>query len=706
MATIIPSRIANQQHFTGKEYRADIDGLRAVAVLSVVAFHAFPFQLEGGFVGVDVFFVISGFLISTIIFEGLDTRTFSFRNFYARRIKRIFPALIVVLSACYLFGWFNLLADEYSQLGKHIAAGAGFFPNFIFWREAGYFDNIGITKPLLHLWSLGIEEQFYIVWPLLLYLSWKKKLNLLLVSVVVAAVSFALNVVSVSVDTTAAFYSPVTRFWELLAGTLLAYASRRPVALLEQLKVRTDVLLVKVKYGLKLTNDESTRGDLQSIFGIFWIGVAVILIDKRNAFPGWWALLPVLGTCLIISAGPHAWFNRRVLSNRLLVWVGLISFPLYLWHYPLLSFAHILENQPPPIRIRIALVAISVALAWLTYRWIERPIRFGRKNTKIKVTALIVLMLSIGAVGYGTHKRSGFEFREIVKVNVAPPQPPVGSRVQQLRINCRREFAFKDAHYCLKDAAEKVTDVLLIGDSHAEAMYWGLAEYYRKIGRTVTVLGVGGCIGFFDTDNAPPSARTFCPDFSNRLLELALRSDSIKTIIHVARGPLYVTGKGFFKRAKTTDEDRLDLSLTYKNQAISFEKAFERGMRETLRRLVQSNKEIIFMIDTPELGFDVKECFGRRSFFITTKPRSPCAVSRSEFDDRNAKYWEITDAVLNEFRTVKVFRPSEYLCDEQWCWALKDNIVMYRDDDHLSLDGSIYIGERFASWISADRNHN
>ncbi len=160
----------------------------------MVLFHAFPGLIRGGFIGVDIFFVISGYLISTIIFENLDRGSFSFREFYVRRIKRIFPALIVVLLACFAFGWFALLADEFNQLGKHIAAGAGFVSNIVLWGEAGYFDNSAETKPLLHLWSLGIEEQFYIVWPLLLWFAWKRKFNLLTIAVLIAIISLALNI--------------------------------------------------------------------------------------------------------------------------------------------------------------------------------------------------------------------------------------------------------------------------------------------------------------------------------------------------------------------------------------------------------------------------------------------------------------------------------------------------------------------------------
>jgi peptidoglycan/LPS O-acetylase OafA/YrhL len=211
------------KHLTHPKYRADIDGLRAIAVLSVVCFHAFPNGIKVGFIGVDIFFVISGYLISIIIFENLERNSFSFAEFYSRRIKRIFPALLLVLIASYTFGWFALLADDYKQLGKHIASGASFVSNLVLWSESGYFDNAAEKKPLLHLWSLGIEEQFYIIWPLLLWVAWKRRFNLLLITVVVASISFTLNIWSVNSDSVATFYSPQTRFWELLIGSCLAY---------------------------------------------------------------------------------------------------------------------------------------------------------------------------------------------------------------------------------------------------------------------------------------------------------------------------------------------------------------------------------------------------------------------------------------------------------------------------------------------------
>lgn len=209
-------------------YRPDIDGLRCFAVLSVIAFHAAPDWIGGGFVGVDIFFVISGFLISSIIFRDLQGNNFSLTEFYIRRIRRIFPALIFVLATTFILSWYLLLADEFAQLGKHMRAGALFVSNLLLWRETGYFDVAAETKPLLHLWSLGIEEQFYIFWPLLLILAHKRRISLLAITLLLSVVSFTLNIHGIERNSVAAFYAPYTRFWELLCGSLLAWFSLHP----------------------------------------------------------------------------------------------------------------------------------------------------------------------------------------------------------------------------------------------------------------------------------------------------------------------------------------------------------------------------------------------------------------------------------------------------------------------------------------------
>ena len=374
---------------THPKYRSEIDGLRAIAVLLVVTFHAFPNTLDGGFIGVDIFFVISGFLISSIILENLDAGTFSFVTFYGRRIRRIIPALSIVLIVSLVFGWFELLPGEYKQLGKHVAGGASFLSNFLLWREHGYFDNPD-AKPLLHLWSLGIEEQFYIIWPLLLFLMFKLRLNLLAVTAVVALSSFLLNTEITARDTVASFYSPLTRFWELSVGSTLAYLA-----------------LHKANF---LPKPHSYVALFLSFAGVALIAISALIIHKDYAFPGWWAVLPTTAAAAIIMSGSQIWLNQKLLSNRVLVGIGLISFPLYLWHWPLLSFAHIVEGATPSLATRISAVLASVALAWLTYWLIEKKVRNGG-DLAVKSLVCCAAVFAVGFTGYITDKFDGFNHR-------------------------------------------------------------------------------------------------------------------------------------------------------------------------------------------------------------------------------------------------------------------------------------------------------
>jgi len=489
----------NQPHLVHPKYRADIDGLRAVAILSVIAYHAFPDRVKGGFVGVDVFFVISGFLISTIIFGSLGKGTFSFAEFYVRRIKRIFPALILVMAASYALGWFVLLPDEFKQLGKHIAAGAAFVANIFYWQEAGYFDRAAETKPLLHLWSLGIEEQFYIAWPLMLFLTWKRRFNFLFLTVTILAASFAVNVVKVQSDAVQAFYSPLSRFWELMLGSILAYLALHKISLWDGARNMIAAATGKPFFGNVPAHDSPALRNARSLIGTLMIGFAVFIVSRDRAFPGWWALLPTLGTYMVISAGPQAWLNRTVLSHPAAVWIGLISYPLYLWHWPLLAFARIMEWGTPAYGMRIAAIAISVALAWLTYRVIERPIRFGR-NGKAKTIILLALMTLVGYAGYDCYHRDGLAFR-------LPKE--IRSIIQP--VNFRWSEFTREGECYIQDPSmvrhslscyEQTRPLLALwGDSHAASLYPGLKKLQSQQNFGLTQLTQSACGPIFGLTN-------------------------------------------------------------------------------------------------------------------------------------------------------------------------------------------------------------
>jgi peptidoglycan/LPS O-acetylase OafA/YrhL len=474
------------RHLTHLSYRPDIDGLRAVAVLSVVGFHAFPNLVGGGFIGVDIFFVISGYLISSIIFSSLERGSFSFAEFYARRIKRIFPALIVLFLACLAYGWFMLPPNEYRQLGKHIAAGAGFVANFVFWSEADYFDAAAASKPLLHLWSLGVEEQFYIFWPLLLWLVAKRGYNFLAVTLLIGIASFALNVGTMAVDATAAFYSPWCRFWELMMGGVLAHLPRR------------DPQGIARFPGLK------------SVAGLICIAAGLFVLEKSTSYPGWRALLPTLGAFLLIWAGPGAWINRTLLAHPAAVWVGVISYPLYLWHWPLLWLVNAQLKSAVSTQHYLtagAAIAASVILAWLTYRLIERPLRFGGGGKPV-VIGLVSLMIAAGAAGYLTYVNDGWiDYRIPASVRQLI-QNDTDTRASWREHTCflsEQDDATGFAAECLEKNRRPL--LFLWGDSHAAALYPGLKYLQQDSGLGIAEFTASACPPLLAWDNPQ---RTTC----------------------------------------------------------------------------------------------------------------------------------------------------------------------------------------------------
>jgi len=444
-----------------KAYRPDIDGLRAIAVLSVLLFHAYPSILSGGFIGVDVFFVISGFLISGIIFRGLQNNNFSFTQFYVRRIRRIFPALIVVLLTCFIVGWYLLLPKELARLGKHTAASAGFVQNLVLQSEAGYFDIDSKLKILIHLWSLAIEEQFYIIFPLLVWLGWRARLGFAGTIVALALLSFGYNLFLSERDTVAVFFSVLTRMWELLAGGLLAWYQTRQVYDISAKKDSTVDLL----------------RDLSSVAGLILLICGVILIRPDRVFPGYWALLPVMGSFIIIAAGPGAWINKHLLSHKPMVFIGLISYPLYLWHWPALTFARILYAEIPPVGVRTLLLAISVVLAWLTYRYVEQPLRFRRKRW-LRTKGLCVIMTLVAAVGWTTHLQNGWPHRiDEPARSLLAYQYDYSTSYREGSCFLRPDQNHQSFAQCPDINASASKTLFLWGDSHAAHLYPGLRTH-------------------------------------------------------------------------------------------------------------------------------------------------------------------------------------------------------------------------------------
>ncbi len=452
---------------TDQQYRKDIDGLRAIAILSVVLFHYFPSLLQGGYVGVDVFFVISGYLITSIILKEITSNRFSFLDFYAKRIRRIFPALLLVLTFCYAYGWNKLLAEDYMSLGKHIASSAAFITNFVLYHENGYFDTASELKPLLHLWSLGVEEQFYIFWPLLMWMLHKKTKLYINLILLVFVLSFAANIALSLSDKMAAFYLPYGRFWELMAGAIAAH--------------------IHFKKGFS-KND--TANNLQAAVGLGLLLLAMIAFNNTLRYPYYYALVPVCGTFLVIHSAPSALVNRSILSCRPMAYIGLISYPLYLWHWPLISIFRLEQGDDISLPEKLELLVASFVFASITYHGIEKRIRNGQ-HFYPKVSVLFILMLMVGYVGYNDFIRGGLDFR--VKHIV--------SNFTDTRFDLKtswREhecFLLDNEHHfgdkCIPSGRGKL--VIVYGDSFAASLAPGLAEYLRPTDYRFGQLTASGC---------------------------------------------------------------------------------------------------------------------------------------------------------------------------------------------------------------------
>jgi peptidoglycan/LPS O-acetylase OafA/YrhL len=494
-------------------YRPDIDGLRAIAVMLVLNFHAFPEAMPGGFIGVDIFFVISGFLITGIIARELDQQRFSLAAFYVRRIRRIFPALIVVLCATLALGWLWMLPAAYAQLSADVFASAAFFANIALLLQSGYFDIESAKKPLLHLWSLGIEEQFYLFWPLILMLAARLRLSILAVAAVIGVASFVLNVALIGPDPAATFYLPFTRGWELLAGAVLACSWSR-------------------------VSQAATPSNLRACAGVLLIAVAAGVLDPRRAFPGWWAVLPVTGTVLLVSA-PAAWGCRHLLASRPLVWIGLISYPLYLWHWPLLVFFGIIKFAPLQLLDRELILLASTLLAWLTYRFVESPFRFSRPS-RPKIFGLCSGMVLIAVTGGVVVQGRGFDFRlppeirEMANVQVQESQ----WRFHECLLDLSREMSFADS--CIDRDRRPL--LLVWGDSTAAALLPGLRKAQQVSNFGVAQFTSTSCLPALNVDVA---GTPNCRAINDKVLSLAreIRPDIVL---------LHATWDGYLDRVAET----------------------------------------------------------------------------------------------------------------------------------------------------------
>jgi peptidoglycan/LPS O-acetylase OafA/YrhL len=637
------------------KYRPDIDGLRAIAVLSVLGFHAFPKVVPGGFIGVDIFFVISGFLISSILFENLERDRFSIVGFYNRRIRRIFPALITVMVVSLAFGWYVLLADEYSQLGKHIAAGAAFISNFAFYSESGYFDNAAETKPMLHLWSLAIEEQFYIFWPPMLAIVWKRKWSFLRITAVIAVLSFAadLYLILVSNDRTAAFYWPVSRFWELMIGGILAYVTMH----------RQEVI--------------SKYKGIQSAIGFALLAISLVLINKYKPYPSWWTLPPTVGCFFVISAGSKAWLNKNVLSVKPLVSIGLVSYPLYLWHWPILAYARIIEGAIPSRVITCGALAASFALAYLTYWYIEKPIRFGRKTYHAAATLLctLTLVLIIGVLSFSSFLKPRIYSRDLQSLAVAAQDREY--------FRFFKEFRSPNGVYALILQGSNGHSTIFVGDSHVDQYGPRVARASKEMNKpTNTAIFVtdGGCPPIPNVfDDAPVHSQ--CEKTRNYGFDL-IKNDRPNTVVIGACWNCYFINEA--DPGNTEDDYKYYTLKQGKKHFFKNGDGVELALEnlESLIRSIDKQQKVYLLLDNPrDQQFDPRSHFsGSRFTKFTVDSKNDGRVSIDE------KQIALRSQLIQiaKRQGIDFLDPSSMNCVEDQCPIFfGKGEPVYRDSNHF-----------------------
>ena len=611
-------------------------------------------------------------------------RPFSFIDFYSRRVRRIFPSLIFCLLTFLVLGWFVLLPDEYSLFGKHTLGASAYVSNLLLWSEAGdYFQTASQTKPLLHLWSLGIEEQFYLIWPLVLFIAYKLNFNIFTLALVGALASFGFELHSVKGNPTAAFYSPFLRFWELMAGSLLAWLKLYKGELFRGIAGRAGPYLSAVLL-LNPRKADSVRicGNFFSATGLALIITAVFRLGSSD-FPGYKALLPVMGAVLMIAAGKDAFLNRYLLSNRVMVWFGLISYPLYIWHWPFLSFAWIVGGEMPQLKIRIGCVVLAVIMSAVTYYVIEPHLRWGHHGSW-KTAGLLSAMLLVGITGYSIEKHDGYTAR----MN-DPDQKLIDAfNVHQIGDLSRCHSAFpywsKLNHgRCLFQHEPGNNSIALIGDSHALHLYPGMTAFDSEDG---VALLPGPCaipLMGLHTVRGPYEEHT--EYLMSKAFEYILSHVNIRKVVLSHRAAC----------SWHNVEDKLN------PQNHDFEKILRDGFSRTYDALSKAGKEVYVVLDVPAYSIDAyQKCRAsavRRPAVIpeclVSRKTGVCSAGQKDLANRKEldSWRRLSHELAAGYRNIHFIDLEKPLCADGRCSMLDERgSLLYSDDNHLNERGSIH----------------
>jgi peptidoglycan/LPS O-acetylase OafA/YrhL len=644
------------------KYRAEIDGLRALAVLPVILFHAGFELFSGGFVGVDVFFVISGYLITTILIEDIENKRFSIINFYERRARRILPALFFVMLVCIPFAWMWMLPSQMKDFSQSLFAVSLFASNILFWRESGYFAPAAEEMPLLHTWSLAVEEQYYVLFPIFLILAWRfGKSRVFWMIVVMAAFSLLLSEWGWRNKPTANFYLAPTRAWELFAGSIAAF--------------------IVQKQGVQKNNFLSLIGLAAIIFSIF-------VFDEATPFPSLYALVPVLGVVLLVLYADKKTFAAKLLGTKGFVGVGLISYSAYLWHQPLFAFAQVKSIIKPSYYQMAFLALLSLSLAYLSWRFIETPFRSKKKMSRSKIFAFslsgLVMFSMLGLYGHiknGLYERFPDHIAQILSVDMNKFEDSVRQCWDALEDSPNLNAA------CSLGAINEKNSFALIGDSHAGALQ-------KTLSNTASEIGISG-IGL-SYQSCPPLANandTLNDDICTNLRDSIFSVEGIQSLPHnvivSARWALLTKKERYLNDSGVRESGSDWVWDLNSDDDDDYTEAMKNEITSSLNLIVASGRHLIIVYPVPKMGWEVPMQLAHSLIIKDTLTDLSASVGVESFQIRNVAAFAALDAVGGENLSGIITRiyPHEILC-EQRCLAHLNGIPLYFDDDHLSQLGA------------------
>lgn len=638
------------------KYRAEVDGLRAIAVIPVILFHAGFEAFSGGFVGVDVFFVISGYLITTIILTEREQNRFSLVNFYERRARRILPALFLVMLVSLPLAWMWLWPSDLKDYAQSLVAVSLFASNILFWQETGYWGVENELKPMLHTWSLAVEEQYYLLFPLFLALMWKFPRRWIFISfVAVATASFVTAQWGAYNSPTATFFLLPTRGWELAIGAGIAFYFVYRNETMQRLRSRRIL------------------SEIFGIIGLILIGYAIVGLDESIPFPSAYALIPTIGAALIIMFASTETIAGKVLTGKILVGIGLISYSAYLWHQPLFAFARHRSLTEPSEPIFAALALLSLALAFLTWKYIETPFRDKTLITRRSIFSFTItgsiLFITIGFTG---HIMNGFDKRTTSEGNTIDSIQQKWTANHGLSKTCEGTFTLSP-----ECRTSDKPEILIWGDSYAMHLVQGIQA--SNPNAEIIQITKSVCGPFFDVapvyePKYPNSWADKCLEFTDQVRQWLTNSSTIKYVVLSSPFFQYI-GEGRSLRFRNGKVVPANMGIASKE------------LQKTLEEITSLGITPVIFSPPPANDYDLGRCLGRAEWLGLSL--SNCDFPLTHMSEKRIEAYNLLKTVSDKYRVISI---QENICKDSMCRTHLGNTFLFRDTGHLSHEGSAKFG--------------